>query len=182
MTKSTIIIVLFIVLSTQIKGQNNNDTINYNSFLTSNNQSTVHTTWYVLKKIIQGKNLSLQRGDIYLGSWIASSDEKEAYKGKFTNNNSTYINTGDTIMFIGWYLIKGGRYCLSGVVNHAVGKITLNKNLNIIKAELIKPTFNNVEIPKHTIFLKIIKWTSYEIILEDMLDSYKHRRYYFSSH
>lgn len=180
MIKSKIIIVLSFVLSIQIKGQNNNDTINYNSFLTSNDQSTVHTTWYILKKIIQGKDLSLSRGDIYLGSWIASSSDKEGYSGKFTDNKSTSINAGDTIMYIGWYLIKGGRYCLSGIINHATGKVTLNKSSNILKVELLKAFNNKSEIAKHTALLKIIKWTNYEIILEDMLNPEKHRRYYFA--
>lgn len=179
MIKSTIIIVLFFVLSIQIKGQNN-DTINYNSFLTSNDQSSVHTTWYILRKIIQGKDLSLQRGDIYLGSWIASSSDKEGYSGKFTDNKSTSINAGDTIMYIGWYLIKGGGYCLRGIINHATGKVTLNKSSNILKVELLKPTYDKREIPKYTAYLKIIKWTSHEVILEDMLNPEKHRRYYFT--
>lgn len=132
---------------------------------------------YVFSKITEGKsNHFYKKGNGGFTRFFHKIDTSAHWILSTKNYN---LKLNDTISDAWWFLQKYDASIIDQAnFNHTFGKLLINVSSNIIKIQDIR---NNVKPINNfgTLLFKVIKLSQYEIILEDLQNKEKHRRYYF---
>jgi len=146
-----------------------NDTIDY-IYLTA-------FKGYAFSKITEGKsNYLYKKGDGGLTRFCIKIDS--SYR-QMTSSNTLNLKLNDTIADVWWFLQKyDAPIYRQSNFGHTFGKLSINIKGNVLKIQDVR---NNVDLKTNfgTLLFKVIKISPYEIILEDLQNREKHRRYYF---
>lgn len=129
---------------------------------------------YHFVKVLESSSPMIHR----CGKQLSFSIVRDSFLIKnYTFFNGTKIKNTDTIVDISWYIIKE-TCCLAWRCGHPdmLGKIRLNRNNNILVVEKT-PCPNDKKATR--LFFKVLKFSEFEIILEDIESKGWHRTYYF---
>ena len=131
---------------------------------------------HVFSKITEGKsNYFYKKGD---GGYTRFFSKVDTLGWLFSSKNYN-LKSNDTVADVWWYLQKlDVSICTQSNFNHAFGKLLINTTGKTIRIQDVR----NYATPRTnfgTLIFKVIKISPYEIILEDLQNREKHRRYYF---
>lgn len=132
---------------------------------------------HVFNKITEGKsNYLYKKGDGGLTRFFGKIDSTNL---RFNTSNIFNLKANDTITDVWWFLQKydAPLYRQSNF-GHAFGKLSINTTNNVITIQDVR---NNTKPASNfgKLLFKVIKISPYEIILEDLQNKEKSRRYYF---
>lgn len=167
------------ILSSSIYGQKNDD---FKIKIKANPTDTINFMYlqafrgHVFSKITEGKsNYFYKKGDGGFTRFFYKIDTS----GWLISSNNYNLKPNDTIADVWWFLQKYDASIIRQAnFNHTFGKLSINVNSKTIRIQDVR----NNTTPKTnfgTLLFKVIKLSPYEIILEDLQNKDKHRRYYF---